>query len=105
MAKIAYMAPDFRTLTRCALVVNTDSEGKPTDYSFNKKTDLYVDVNEILAVSKVFDPFKNKYISVCEIVLRSGVSASGNSIGITVTDSYSTIKGYMDRDCNDLCSD
>lgn len=104
MAKIAYMTTDFRTLTRCALVVNTDSEGKPTDYSFNKETDLYIDVNEILAVSKVFDPFKNKYIEVCEVVLRSGVSATGNSAGIIVSDSYNTIKGYMDRDCNDLCS-
>ena len=103
MAKIAYMEPQFVTLTKCEILVENNSDGTPTNMAYNKQTDIYIDANEILAVSKKFDPYANEYLPVCVLIMKNAFQVDQSSFGLHVTDSYSTIKGYMDRDCNDLC--
>jgi len=104
--RIAYMKPQFVTLTKCEILVNHDPDtGIPSNLSYNKQTPLYIDANEILGVSRKFDPYGNTYLPVCTLILKNAFNVDQSSFGVHVLESFATIQGLMFRDCNDLCDD
>ena len=71
----------------------------------NVRTDLYIDVNTIVGVSKFYDTAKN-YIrgSYSQITI---IGASVPAFPIVVTESVATIKAWMNEreNCGELCQD
>ena len=110
---IPYLKTNFKTLTQVFPVIqrnsngtfSTDSSGKQLPSAMNVRTDLYIDVNTIVGVSRYFDPAKNDIRgNFSQITI---IGASVPAFPIVVTESVSTIKGYMnDREnCGELCKD
>ena len=110
---IPYLKTNFKTLTQVFPVVQrdssgtfaVDSNGKQLPLAMNVRTDLYIDGNTIVGVSKFFDTAK-QYIrgSYSQITI---IGASVPSFPIVVTESVSTIKAWMNEreDCGELCQD
>lgn len=113
MAKIPILKTNYRTLTQVFPVVPLDSNGAPAvDRNGNRlnkdmshRTDLYIDMNTVIGVSKYFDDSSERFRNGFSQLTIVGVSVP--VIPIVVTENYGTIKGYMnDREnCNELCED
>tara|TARA_R110002051_G_scaffold272542_1_gene333040 strand:+ start:8044 stop:8376 length:333 start_codon:yes stop_codon:yes gene_type:complete len=102
--KIPVWEPRFVELTKVDPVLQTDqlgnpsldSNGQPLGYTMVKQTPIYVDVNQIISVSKFFDLVANVYRNYRVIGI--------GMIAITVTETDATIRALMAaRDCDSLC--
>ena len=110
---IPILKTNFKTLTQVFPIVqrdasgtfSTDTNGEFLPLDMSKRTDLYIDVNTIVGVSKFFDTQKNDIRgSFSQITI---IGASVPLFPIVVTESVATIKGYMNEreDCAELCQD
>ena len=107
MPRIPIFKPDYRTLTKCEILVDYDPDsGSPTKLIYNKQTPIYLDVNEIVAVSRKFDPYDNVYLPVCTLIMKNAFNVDQSSFGLHVVNSYNSLVAILNaRDCNDLCTD
>ena len=109
MAKIPYLPPNNVTLKQIHPVPTTKTitqtlpDGNTVDTvvpstNYNKKYDIYVDRHLIVGVGTAYDPEEG--------VIGRNVYLRDFPGPILVTQSYTTIKSYMDNiNCADLCND
>ena len=76
--------------------------GQPTNPAatevFNNTASVYVNKWDILAVGSYYSTTNQSFAPCRQVYLRD------IGLPILVSDSYATIKGYIDdRDCSDLC--
>lgn len=100
MARIPIYTPAPVTLTQCFPIMNIDpTTGINSGMSWNQTADFYVDKHKILSVGSYYDADAKEFSPVRIVVIEGILSP------IYVTDSYNTIKAYIDsKDCNDLCN-
>jgi len=103
--KLPIFQPNYMTLTKCEILVDHDPDTcQPTRLTYNKQTPIYIDVNEIVAVTRKFDPYDNVYLPVCMLILKNAFQVDQSSFGLHVTNSYSQLVGILaNKNCDDLC--
>ena len=109
MAKIPYLPPNNVTLTQIhpvpttKTIQQTQPDGSTIDIivtstNYNKKYDIYVDRHKIIGVGTYYDSEEG--------VIGRNVYIKDFGAPIIVTQSYTTIKSYMDNvNCDDLCNE
>ena len=113
MARIPILTTNFRTLEQVFPVTQTDNGGAPAmdgeghrlPQAMNVRTELYIDVNTIVGVSKYYDPVINKIRdSFSQITI---IGASVPSVPIVVSENYTVVQGYMNQrnNCTELCTE